>query len=145
MPTNKELRKNLNTLTPEDRKVAWALLNKIHIDLSEGDSRLTGTKPSGFMLEGRFYPAESNRDMFLKVCEIASAKNPDKHHLFLEINGRTRRYFSTNHNDLSSNDYRKINGTNIYAELNENATTLKKRSEQVIAKFGMDPFTFKIT
>lgn len=145
MLTNKELRKNLNTMTPEERKMAWALLNKMHIDLSEGDQRLTGTKPSGFMLEGRFYPAEYNRDIFLKVCEIAAAKNPDKHHLFLEINGRTRRYFSSDSKELSSSDYRKINGTNIYAELNENATTLKKRSEQVIAKFGMDPITFKIT
>lgn len=145
MPTRTELRKVLEAMTPEDRKATWAALERVNIDLSEGDQQLTGTKPYGFVLEGRSYREEHYRDIFLKVCEIAAAKNPDKHHLFLEITGRKRQYFSANYNDLSSSDYRKINGTKIYAELNENATTLKKRSEQVIIKFGMDPTTFSIT
>lgn len=140
----KELRQNVEKLSPEERKAAWALFSRFGIDISESDSSLTGTKPSGFTLEGKFYPADHNRDIFLKVCEIAAAKNPNNHHLFLEIKGRTRRYFSTNHKDISSSDYRKINGTNIFAELNENASTLHKRSEQVLAKFGMDLSTFKI-
>jgi hypothetical protein len=144
MLTKKDIRKNLATMTPEERKAARPLLEKLNINLAEGDHTLTGSKPRGFMLEGRFYPADNHREIFLKVCEIAAAKNRDRLQLFFEMKGRTRRYFSMNHKDLSSTDYRKINGTSIYAELNESASGLNKRSEQVIEKFGMDLTTFKV-
>lgn len=144
MNMHREIREKLDKMPPDQRKEALAVLDRIAIDISEGDSGLTGFEPSGFGLEGKTYDADHHRDIFLKVCEIAASKHPDKHNAFFEIRGRKRIYFSTNPNDLSSNDYRKINGTKIYAELNENASTLKKRSEQVIAKFNMDLSTFKI-
>jgi len=140
----KEIRENLHKLSPDERKKLLALLDKVDIDISTADHTLTGTKPSGFELEGRFYPAEHNRDIFLKVCEIAAGKNPNQHHLFLEITGRTRQYFSRNPNELSTSDYRKINGTNLYADLNANAKDLNSRSQKVIAKFGLDLVSFKV-
>ena len=142
--TSKDIRKRMENLTPEEKRKAWALFDKLGMDLTEGDASLTGTKPSRFTLQGECYAADHFRDIFLQVCEIAAAKHPDKHHLFFEIKGKKRTYFSSSPNDLSSDDFRRINGTNIYAELNENASTLKRRSEQVIVKFDLDPSSFKI-
>lgn len=144
MSTRKEIRDNLGKLSPEERRKASKLLDKLDLDISEGDERLTGTKPGGFYLEGEFYHAEHHREIFLKVAEIVALKNPTQQDRFLEIFGRKRKYFSKDYRELS-HDYRKINGTDIYAELNENAKTLNKRCEKIIIKFGLDLNSFKIT
>ena len=125
------------------QKVAFKLLEKINIDISEGDKELTSKKPRGFTLEGKTYKVNHFREILLKVCEIAAASNCHQLDRFFEIRGRTRKYFSRDHNELSD-DYQKINGTDLYAELNDNATTLKKRCESVIMKFGLDFSSFSI-
>jgi len=143
MDTKMIIRKNLKALSHEEKKKAYTLLEKINVDISEGDTRLTGTKPHGFYLEGKYYSADHHREIMLMVAEIAAYHNPTQLNKFLEITGRKRTYFSRDHNDLS-HDYKRINGTDIYAELNENATTLKKRCEAIILKYGLDLNSFKI-
>lgn len=143
MVTKRDLRKNINLLSPEEKKIASKLFDGLNIDISMGDGRLTGTKPSGFYLEEKYYPVDHHREILLKVAEIAAEQNPTQIHKFLEIRGRERVYFSLNYNDLS-HDYKRINGTNLYAELNENAKTLNKRCEAIIIKFGLDLDSFKI-
>ena len=143
MTTKKDIRKSLATMSKEERKTAQKLLDEMNIDIAEGDKSLTGTKPRGFTLENQFYKTDHFREIYLKICEIAASKNRDGLDRFFDIKGRTRKYFSRNYNDLSD-DFRKINGTDIYAELNENATTLKKRCEKIILKFGLDLSSFSI-
>ena len=63
---------------------------------------------------------------------------------FLEISGPKRKYFSKDHRELSF-DYKRVGGTDIYAELNENAKTLDKRCKAIMMKFGLDIDSFKIT
>lgn len=143
MVTKRDLRNNIKLLSPEEKKIASKLFDKLNMDISTGDGRLTGTKPSGFYLEGKYYPVNHHREILLKVAEIAAEQNPMQLNKFLEIRGRQRVYFSKNYNDLSY-DYKKINGTDLYAELNENAKTLNKRCEAIIIKFGLDLHSFKI-
>jgi hypothetical protein len=144
MITKSEIQNKLKTLSLEEQKVAYGLLDKLDIDVSKGDGRLTGVKPSGFYLEGKFYAVDHHREILLKVAEIAVAKNPTETAKFLEISGRKRNYFSKDYRELSF-DYKRIAGTDIYAELNENARTLNKRCEAIIMKFGMVLYSFKIT
>lgn len=144
MTVKTQIRNNIKTLSAEEQKVAAGLLEKLNIDVSQGDGRLTGVKPSGFYLEGKHYRVDHHREIFMKVAEIAAAKNPTETDKFLEISGRKRKYFSKDYRALSF-DYKRIVGTNIYAELNENAKTLNKRCEKIILKFGLDLGSFKIT
>lgn len=144
MSMKKIIRNNFLKLNSEEKKVASKVLNQIKLDISEGDERLTGTKPVGFYLENKFYPADHHREILLKIAEIAAFKNPTQHDKFFEISGSKRKYFSRNYIELSD-DYRRINGTDIYAELNDSAKTLNKRCEKIIVQFGLDLESFKIT
>ena len=143
MITIKELRMNFAKLSSKEKKVVSEVLDELNIDISEGDERLTGTKPYGFYFEKKYYTIDHHREILLKIAEIAAFKNPTQLNKFFEISGRTRKYFSKNHSELSP-DHRKINGTDIYAELNDNAKTLNKRCEKIIIKFGFDLKSFKI-
>ena len=71
-----EICNKLKDLDQEEKKRAYKLLDKLKLDVYEGDKRLTGVKPSGFYLEGKFYAVEHHRQIFLKVAEIAASKHP---------------------------------------------------------------------
>ena len=116
-----EIHSKIETIKGEEKKCVQALMSKIGIDISRGDPSLTSTRVYGFKLDGKTYEANHHRDILLEVAEIVLRKHPDEHDKILSIRGCKRKYFSK---DLY--DYRRIKGTNIYAELNENAKTLKK-------------------
>lgn len=143
MTTKTEIRDKVEKLNQEEKKEAYKLLDKV-VDLSKGDERLTGVKPSGFYLEGKRYAVEHHKEILLKVAEIAASEHPTEIDKFLEMSGTKRKYFSRNYHELSF-DYKRVGGTDIYAELNDNASTLKKRCEAIIMKFGLDLSSFKIT
>ncbi len=138
-----ELRSNIKTMKGEERKRAQILLSELEIDISKEDRRLTDTRVRAFELEGKTYNADYHRDVLLKVAEIVLCKYPDAQDKIFSIRGRKRKYFSKDTKDLS-HDYRRINGTNIYAELNENARTLNRRCEQILLRYGIDICSFKI-
>jgi hypothetical protein len=137
-----ELRSKIETMKGEERKCAQDLMSKLEIDISKDDPGLTDTRVREFELEGKTYKADYYRGVLLKVAEIVLRKYPDEHDKILLIRGTKRKYFSKDPKDLY--DYKKINGTNIYAELNENARTLRKRCEQILLQYGIDICSFKI-
>jgi len=138
-----QLRSNMKSMKGEERKQAQTLLSKLEIDISKKDHSLTDTRVRAFELEGKIYNADHHRDILLKVAEIVLWKYPDDQDKIFLIDGKKRKYFSRDTKDLS-HDYRRINGTNIYAELNENARTLNKRCEQILLLYGIDICSFKI-
>jgi hypothetical protein len=138
-----QLRDNMKSMTGEERKQAQILISKLEIDISKEDNSLTDTRVRAFELEGKIYNADHHRDILLKVAEIVLWKNRDNQDKIFSIHGRKRKYFSRDTKDLS-HDCRRINGTNIYAELNENARTLKRRCEQILFLYGIDIWSFKI-
>ncbi|MDL1959298.1 MAG: hypothetical protein LWX01_06700 [Deltaproteobacteria bacterium] len=137
-----KLRSKIETMKGEERKRAQDLMSKLKIDISKDDPGLTDTRVWEFELEGKTYKADYHRDVLLKVAEIVLRKYPDEHDKIFLIRGTKRKYFSKDPKDLY--DYKRINGTNIYAELNENARTLRKRCEQILLQYGIDICSFKI-
>jgi hypothetical protein len=138
-----DIRETLEKLNISERKLANDLLKKLGIDLSFSDPEITHTKVRGFGFQGVFYTAETHREVLLKLAEIVLYNNPNEQDRIFQIRGAKRTYFSKNQEDLSF-DYKRINGTDIYAELNENAKTLKKRCQQILLTYGYDLTTFNI-
>jgi len=141
--TKDNIRGNLGKLNKDERLIAHDLLRKAGIDLSCIDPEMTHTKVSGFVFQGILYRAETHREVMLKLAENILYNHSKEHDKILGIRGRERVYFSRNRAELS-HDYKRINGTDIFAELNENAMTLKKRCEQILLIYGYDLESFHI-
>jgi hypothetical protein len=137
------LRKNLATLAPEEQSKALELLASVKIDLSKARGDLTGTEVSGFIFDGQVHPAESHKDAFIKLTQLAARKFLEKSSVLLTIQGRTKKYFSTTPRDFK-HGYEKIKGTDYYADTNENAAQLNRRCQRILQAFGVDPTTFTI-
>jgi hypothetical protein len=107
------------------------------------DYDFTGTTVRGFSLYGETYTAHTHKEVYIKVIELVFKQNPEEKDRILVLQGRKRKYFSRNPNDLTK--YREpISGSDIYAELNENANTLYRRAKEVLQLYGMDYGSFEI-
>ena len=139
----KDVRENLGKLSKPERLAAQALLKGLDINITQNDATLTNQKTGGFHFEDVFYPVSTHREVLLKIAEIALSRHYEEHDKILAIRGPKRRYFSRKSGELS-NDNKRIKGSDIYAELNDNAATLSGRCEKVIETYGMDLSSFKI-
>jgi hypothetical protein len=130
-------------ISSEDKKKALNLFAKLHIDLSKRDDDLTGTGVAGFFLENKFYEAESHKELFLKVAEIVSKKYPNEQNKIFSIRGRKKVYFSKNVADFK-HDCKLVSGTNIYADVNENAAGLNRRCQRILQLYGITPSSLTV-
>ena len=92
------------------------------------------TKPKAFTFNGSRYEIESWRGMLVRLCEIVHTAHRDRFEQVLNLRGRNRPYFSRNPNDLR--EYRAINKTGIYVEVNQSATSARKLARELIFLFG---------
>jgi len=138
-----ELRSRFELLSPEDKKKAYKVLSAVGIDLSKRKDDLTGTRVSGFILENRFYEADSHKSVFLQVAEIVLKKHPNDQDKIFKIQGTKKKYFSKNFGEFT-HDYEIIRGTRIYADTNENAAQLNRRCQKILLLFGIDPSSLMV-
>ncbi|MBW1965937.1 MAG: hypothetical protein JRI48_00885 [Deltaproteobacteria bacterium] len=143
IPTIAELRSRVESLPPEDKERALNLLTELDIDLSKRNDNLTGTGVSGFIFENRFYKAESHKEIFLKVAEIILKKYPNERGKIFSVKGRKKVYFSRNFTDFRHN-YELISGTDIYADINENAAQLNRRCQKILQVYGISPSSLTV-
>jgi hypothetical protein len=104
---------------------------------------LTGKSVRAIIVHGQTYPARTHKEAYLKVIQFVFQHHPQDKDRILNLQGRTRKYFSRNPHDLTK--YReRIPDSDIYAELNENANTLYRRGKEVLQLYKMDHESFKI-
>ena len=142
--TKEFIRKGVeNNLSEEEKTQARKTLMELGIDISEADKSLTGSGTSGFKFEGKVYSENYHRDVLVKLCELVLARHRTETDKILTIKGRTRKYFSKHSKELS-HDYRRVPGTEIYVELNQNAATLSKVCHQVLIVYEIPLSSFEI-
>ena len=96
----------------------------------------TVTKPTAFTFNGQRHDVKSWREMLVRLCEIVHTVHRDRFEEVLNLRGRNRPYFSRNSNDLR--EYRVINQTGIYVEVNQSANRARKLARELIFLFGYD-------
>jgi hypothetical protein len=89
---------------------------------------------SSFVFKGTRYEARSWRDMLIQVCNIMLATHRDRFEQVLNLRGSKKPYFTRNPNELRIPE--KIDGTDIYAEVNLSAASIVKRSIDILSLFG---------
>lgn len=138
MATFDDIRNNLGKMSDQEKELALSLLANIGIDLTKRKGELTGTHVGGFIFQNKTHQADSHKDVFLKIIHILLRDYPEKREVIFTIQGRTKKYFSTNPSDFT-HGYEKIKGTNIYVDTNENAAQLNRRCQRLLQTFGIDP------
>ena len=104
---------------------------------------LTHTLVRGFRLEGREYRADSHKDVFVKIIQMAFNRHPEAKDKVLTLRGIKRKYFSRDKRDLSD-QCELITGSQIWVELQQNANKLYTLGKEVLRLFGMDYRSFEI-
>ncbi len=89
---------------------------------------------SSFLFKGTRYEARSWKDMLIQVCNIMLATHKERFEQVLNLIGRKRPYFTRNPNELMSPE--RINGTDIYVEVNLSANSIVKLSIDILSLFG---------
>jgi len=87
-----------------------------------------------FLFKGTRYEVRSWKDMLIQVCNIMLTTHRDRFEQVLNLRGRKRPYFTRNPNELRAPE--KINGTDIYVEVNLSANSIVKLSIDILSLFG---------
>ncbi|MGA2310274.1 MAG: hypothetical protein ABSG57_12110 [Candidatus Bathyarchaeia archaeon] len=103
----------------------------------EYEFKFTGHRPASVSIAGRRYVVKSWRDILLNSCEFVYAMNPSAFPKILELRGTKRVWFSRRANQLW--EPIKIQGTDIFVDVNLNANGLVNRSLRVLRLFGLKP------
>jgi hypothetical protein len=150
-----ECRNNLSTngITTDEagavneKQIIDLLVNKLEYPAEEAERMfahyLRGSKVTGFAFNGKMYQAKFHKDVFLKVVRMVLRDNPDKQERLFSLAGKKRKYFSRNPSDLSGIP-EQIPGTDIYAEVNQNAESLYVLTRRVLRLYGLDKDLFSI-
>lgn len=154
------IREIMESLDAVEKDAALQLLEKLGIDLDTkrrdveriiqgrpsapiSDNDFTGKTVRGFTLFGQTHTAHTHKEAYLKVIQIVFKQNPKEKDRILSVQGRKRKYFSYDPNELTK--YReRIPDSDIYAELNENANTLYRRGKEILQLYNMDYGSFEI-
>jgi predicted type IV restriction endonuclease len=99
----------------------------------EGE-RYTGESISSFAFKGTKYEVKTWKDMLIQICNIMLATHRDRFEQVLNLTGRKRPYFTKTLNELRIPE--RINGTDIYIEVNLGANSIVKLSRDVLSLFG---------
>jgi len=99
----------------------------------EGES-YTGESISSFTFKGTKYEVKTWKDMLIQICNIMLATHRDRFEQVLNLVGRKRPYFTKTPNELRIPE--RINGTDIYIEVNLGANSIVKLSRDVLSLFG---------
>jgi len=94
----------------------------------------SGKSISSFVFKGTKYEVRSWKDMLIQVCNIMLASHRDRFEQVLNLRGRKNPYFARNPDELPAPE--KINGTDIYVEVNLSANSIVKHSIDILSVFG---------
>ena len=96
----------------------------------------SGKLPKSVSITGKTFLVNNWRAVLLETCAFVHAKKPAEFHRILNLRGNRRPWFSRKPSDLRSPV--RIEGTDIYAEVNSNANALVLRCFQVLRHFGFE-------
>ncbi len=116
-----------STLHPHSKKLAVPYRKEIY----------TGKSIASFVFKGTRYEVRSWRDMLMEICNIMVNAHRNSFEQVLNLVGRKRPYFTKSPGELRSPE--RVNGTDIYVEVNLSANSIVKLSRDILALFGYGP------
>ena len=123
----------LQSILPSKQPITQQKLKITEISLGEGEN-YTGKIISAFTFKCKRYEVKTWKELLIQICNIMLATHKDMFDQILNLIGRKRPYFTKNKNELRSPE--RINGTNIYVEINLSANGIVKLSKDVLSAFG---------
>lgn len=114
----------------------------IKIAKSQFGENYTGKSISSFTFKKTKYEVKTWKDLLIQICNIMLATHRDRFEQVLNLVGRKRPYFTRNPNELTIPE--RINGTDIYVEVNLSANSIVKHSRDVLSLFGYTKDDFLI-
>jgi len=105
----------------------------------------TGKSIVSFTLKGvGEHEVRSWKEMLIKICSIITKTHRNNFEQVLKLVGRKRPYFTKNSDELRAPE--RINGTDIYVEVNLSADRIVKLSTNILSLFGYkkDDLSIKI-
>jgi hypothetical protein len=94
----------------------------------------TGKSISAFTFKGTKYEVRTWKELLIRICNIMVTTHRDRFEQILTLAGRKRPYFTRNPNELRIPE--RVDGTDIYAEINLSASSIVKLSIDVFSLFG---------
>jgi len=128
----------------EAEKVQPEDINEPEEDHKIDISRLTGTIPEGYVFDGVYNNVSSWREVLKGLCEDISKKEQQNFSRVLEIEGRKRKLFSHNPEELRARSKKDINNTGIYYEVNLSAKSIVSTCLRILDLFGYPASSFEI-
>jgi hypothetical protein len=101
-------------------------------------------KNIAFLLNGSKYEVSSWKELLITVCNLMRSNHESEFDEVLTLKGRTRSLFSNDPSQLKRSE--KIQGTDIYVEINLSSDQIMKNVKKIIALFGYreDSISFEI-
>jgi len=125
----------MEILVPETpKRVSSREKTPIPKKMLQEDESYTGKSISSFTFRGTQYKVQTWKDMLIQICHIMFTTHRDSFEQVLSLVGRKRPYFTRNQDELRIPE--KINGTDIYVEINLSANSIVKLSMDVLSLFG---------
>ncbi|RLG27098.1 restriction endonuclease subunit R [Methanosarcinales archaeon] len=87
-----------------------------------------------FTFKGTGYEVRTWKDMLMEICNIMVNTHRNSFEQVLNLVGRKRPYFTKSPDELRIPE--RINGTDIYVEVNLSANSIVKLSRDILALFG---------
>lgn len=94
----------------------------------------TGKSIVSFVFKGTRYEVRSWKDMLIEICNILVNTHRNSFDQVLKLVGRKRPYFTKSPSELRNPT--KVNGTDIYVEINLSANSIVKLSNDILSLFG---------
>ena len=102
----------------------------------------SGKSVTAFNFKKTKYKVRFWKDILMKICNLMSSMHRNNFERVLNLQGRKKPYFSKNANELRIPE--KINGTDIFAEVNLSANSIVKMCLDVLSLFGYSKEDFNI-
>lgn len=96
----------------------------------------TGKYIVSFTLKGTVYKVSSWKDMLMEICNIMLNTHRNSFEQVEKLVGRKRPYFTKTPGELRSPE--RVNGSDIYVEVNLSAKRIVKLSKDILALFGYE-------
>jgi len=98
------------------------------------DESYTGKSIVSFTFKGTRYNVRSWKDMLIEICNTMVNTHRNSFEQVLNLVGRKRPYFTKSPGELRNPE--RVNGTDIYVEVNLSANSIVKLSRDILALFG---------
>lgn len=101
-----------------------------------------GKSVTAFTFKNRRYEVRFWKDILIKICNLMNSIHRNDFERVLSLQGRKRPYFTKNANELRIPE--KIEGTDIFVEINLSANSIVKMCLDVLSLFGYSEEDFNI-